>query len=97
VAINANSIHTALEKMLYLYLTYMARVLHESVHCIGVSGTLGSVAVLITWRTLYFALVIMPVGHFHDCNIYWNVNCNVCAVELYTSNTASSRINIRNI
>lgn len=75
----------------------MARVLHESVHCIGVSGTLGSVAVLITWRKLYFALVIIPVGHFHDCNIYWNVNCNVCAAELHTSKAASGRIITSNV
>ena len=56
---------------------YMARVRHESVHCLGLSGTLGSVAFLIIWRKLYFALVIMPIGHFHERNIYWNVNCKV--------------------
>ena len=55
----------------------MARVIHESVHCIGLSGTPGSVVILVIWRKLYFAIVIMPIGHFHELNIYWNVNCNV--------------------
>jgi hypothetical protein len=63
--------------MLYLCLTYMARERHESFHSINLSGTMGSVAVRIIWCKLYFALLIMPIGHFHERNIYWNVNCKV--------------------